>query len=302
MTSAREIVIGLGGRWVRSGGTVRCPAHEDRSPSLSVSQTRDGRPLVFCHAGCSQRDVIDALRARNLWTGEARPDPSYPGRVTLPHDGIVQSDDRERMDKARSIWDAAHPIGGTLGEAYLLSRAIKRPIIGWPDALRFASAILHAPSKSVLPAMIAAVTDGAGTVTAIQRTYLDHGGEKKADVKPAKMTIGPMGNGAVRLGRQPRSMMGIAEGVETALSASQLYHIPVWATLAANRLGKLHIPKSVESLIIFADAGEVGMEAAFDAADTYERPGLRVDVMPPSVHHKGQYSDFNDVIQERQRA
>ena len=43
----------------------RCPAHEDRNPSLSVKQ-RNGRVLVHCHAGCPQDAVLDALAAQGL--------------------------------------------------------------------------------------------------------------------------------------------------------------------------------------------------------------------------------------------
>ena len=43
----------------------RCPAHEDRNPSLSVKQ-HNGMPLVHCHAGCPQDDVLDALAAQGL--------------------------------------------------------------------------------------------------------------------------------------------------------------------------------------------------------------------------------------------
>ena len=44
------------GRWL-----ARCPAHEDRSPSLSVRELEDGRVLVNCFAGCGAIDVLDAL-------------------------------------------------------------------------------------------------------------------------------------------------------------------------------------------------------------------------------------------------
>lgn len=52
-------------------GVCRCPAHDDRSPSLSVRE-RDGKVLVHCHAGCPQTDVIEALRARGLWPERER--------------------------------------------------------------------------------------------------------------------------------------------------------------------------------------------------------------------------------------
>jgi hypothetical protein len=44
------------GRWI-----ARCPAHEDRSPSLSVHETDDGRVLVHCFAGCSVDSVVGAV-------------------------------------------------------------------------------------------------------------------------------------------------------------------------------------------------------------------------------------------------
>ncbi len=46
--------------------SVHCPAHEDKTPSLSVTQ-QQGAPLVHCHAGCSQEEVIAVLRERGLW-------------------------------------------------------------------------------------------------------------------------------------------------------------------------------------------------------------------------------------------
>jgi hypothetical protein len=51
----------------RGGATVHCPAHDDGRPSLTVNVGRDGRLLVHCQTGCTQRAVIDALRERGLW-------------------------------------------------------------------------------------------------------------------------------------------------------------------------------------------------------------------------------------------
>jgi len=44
------------GRW-----SARCPAHEDRSPSLSIRELEDGRVLIHCFAGCETGDVLAAL-------------------------------------------------------------------------------------------------------------------------------------------------------------------------------------------------------------------------------------------------
>ena len=61
-----EIARVLGGRRVGSRWMARCPAHEDRSPSLSIGE-RDSRVLVHCFAGCEQEVVLASLRARGLW-------------------------------------------------------------------------------------------------------------------------------------------------------------------------------------------------------------------------------------------
>ena len=63
---AEEIARALRGRRSGRGYVARCPEHDDRLPSLTITE-RDGRVLVHCHAGCSQVDVIGALRARGLW-------------------------------------------------------------------------------------------------------------------------------------------------------------------------------------------------------------------------------------------
>jgi hypothetical protein len=43
------------------GWLARCPAHDDRNASLSVGEGRDGRALVFCHAGCRTADIMAAI-------------------------------------------------------------------------------------------------------------------------------------------------------------------------------------------------------------------------------------------------
>jgi len=54
------------------GWSARCPAHEDRRPSLSVSEGDDGRALVRCHAGCTVESICDAvgLRLSDLMTDD----------------------------------------------------------------------------------------------------------------------------------------------------------------------------------------------------------------------------------------
>lgn len=46
---------------------AQCLVHEDKNPSLSICDGRDGKILVHCHAGCAQEEVVDALKIRGLW-------------------------------------------------------------------------------------------------------------------------------------------------------------------------------------------------------------------------------------------
>jgi len=64
--TAETIAKALGGRKAGSGWVARCPAHDDRTPSLSLADGHDGRLLVKCWAGCSACDVLAALRRCKL--------------------------------------------------------------------------------------------------------------------------------------------------------------------------------------------------------------------------------------------
>lgn len=60
------------------GKLVHCAAHDDKTPSLSVTVTPEQKVLFRCHAGCSQQSLVDALKAKGLWDttpSDARPTP-----------------------------------------------------------------------------------------------------------------------------------------------------------------------------------------------------------------------------------
>lgn len=67
-------------RWI-----AKCPAHEDRSPSLSIREVDDGKTLVQCFGGCSALDVLDAVGLE--WAALFPPNghkPATPSRSTIP--------------------------------------------------------------------------------------------------------------------------------------------------------------------------------------------------------------------------
>lgn len=78
MTNALAIAKALDHNFRTSGDgfVCRCPVHDDDMPSLKVSDGKDGKILVHCHAGCDPKSVIGEIDARGLWprtTREALP-------------------------------------------------------------------------------------------------------------------------------------------------------------------------------------------------------------------------------------
>lgn len=74
--NAQIICETLGGKPIGQDRYIaRCPAHDDKSPSLSITQK--DRVLVYCHSGCTQEQVISALRNRGLWYETTRKAPKF---------------------------------------------------------------------------------------------------------------------------------------------------------------------------------------------------------------------------------
>lgn len=67
--TADSLAHGLNARRSGSCWMAKCPGHDDKNPSLSIREV-NGKVLLHCHAGCTQGDVIDALKVRGLWQTE----------------------------------------------------------------------------------------------------------------------------------------------------------------------------------------------------------------------------------------
>jgi DNA primase len=64
--TTESIVRALKARRSGTDWMAKCPAHDDKNPSLSIRDA-DGKVLLHCHAGCGQREVIAALKAQGIW-------------------------------------------------------------------------------------------------------------------------------------------------------------------------------------------------------------------------------------------
>ena len=255
MAAADAIAKALGGRKAGSGWIARCPAHDDREPSLSIRDA-DGKVLVRCHAGCAQRDLIVVLRERGLWDGKSR-SPLRRWRLcsTIQQKRVPpEPSDAGRTGYALGIWQSAIQASSTLVETYLASRGLK---LSPPPSLRFHRGLQH-PSGGVWPCMLALVTRGADNAPlAIHRTFLARDGRGKASVDPVKMMLGPCRGGAVRLS-QPSDMLMVGEGIETCLAAMQATDHPAWAALSTSGLRALDMPDYVRDVIVLADGDDPG--------------------------------------------
>lgn len=67
-----------------------CPAHNDKSPSLSIRNTEDGKVLMHCFAGCPTTDITMAigLDLQDLFPGDKRPQ-SGPSKSAIRHEQAV---------------------------------------------------------------------------------------------------------------------------------------------------------------------------------------------------------------------
>ena len=188
----------------------------------------------------------------------------------------VRDDEALRKAAARA-WHAAEPLcDGDPAVARLRSRAIDLP--GWPEALRYAPG-----------AMLGKIVDSDGRGVNVHRTFLPSG--------PKKYMAGRMPPGsAIRL--MPHvGILGVAEGIETALSVYLLFGVPCWAAGDAGHVASFAPPPDVRALCFYADndANFVGQLAAYNAARRLEAKGLSVAVKVPDDVG----TDWNDVLRQR---
>ena len=278
--NAQDITKALGGRWSGNSGSARCPAHRDKTPSLSIKDDGAGRLLTYCHAGCSPRDVWAALQDRGLVERKGdRPSKGWRRRhersrerpETASVESLMPAINVRNQDYALEIWEASQPAEGTLVEEYLLGRGIIPPI---PPAIRYHPALKHGPSGLVFPCLVAAACNVNRQVTGIQRIYLTCDGQK-VPVDRAKMALGPLRGSAVRLGRATDTVC-LTEGIEDGLALQQMMHRPAWAVLGAKNFKNVELPDNIETVILAPDGDEAGQAVIRETVDRLIKLGRKV--------------------------
>lgn len=253
----------------------------------------------FC-SGCGPGD---GMKLAMEWTGQSFKDCAARIDQICGH---VQQDnnqvsDHDRAEKTRrrlvqigkELQPAADldPVG-----RYLRHRGIK----GVPsDYLRFHPAIGYYDGgyKGDYPAMVAAFRRPDGAIETFHVTYLTKDGHK-ANVRAARKVVGAqqgLSGCAIRLSGIA-DHIGIAEGIETALSVTQMYGLPCWSCYSANGMEAFQPPEGVKKVTIYpdSDANFTGQAAATACAKRLAFAGFNVELIPfPAVG-----TDYNDLLME----
>lgn len=202
-------------------------------------------------------------------------------------DGVPKKDfsPNQKLNNAMANWKKAEPLKDTNVKEYLLERGI--------------TTLPARAVKCLNGNMFAIATDENGIPHYSHETMLD--GNKKANVEVQKKLLGLQENSeyansvAIRL-FDVSSTLGIAEGIETALSAAQIYGCNVWSTINSGNMKKFKAPLGVNHLIIFADNDKNGTGLA--AAMTCGNKNIlsNNDVEKVTIRWTGQVEDFNDML------
>lgn len=285
----------------RAGNELKacCPFHADRTPSFTI-YADDRRAHCF---GCGwSGDVLDFVQQAY--------GVKLPGAIDMLDGGALRELEQQRAPArakvdmrpvAQRIVNSSVPIEGTPAAVYLRSRGIT---MDTPQTLRFAriappqiegNGLVAANGTDPLPTLIAIVTDAAGQLVGLQRTYLTEKGEK-AETKPTdtdrkpkvKYSLGNVVGGAIQLGPLSASML-VTEGLEDGLTLAQALGRSVWVAAGTSMLPQMVFPEVTRAIVIGADGDAAGEAAAAKAAAAFTSRGLATRIMRPAAGYK----DFN---------
>ncbi|MBS1991699.1 MAG: toprim domain-containing protein [Cyanobacteria bacterium SZAS LIN-3] len=297
-----------------SGKTlVSCCFHSDRTPSLSLNLDTGWYHCFACGAGGDlidfymRRYSVDFKQAKRDLGGQ---DSWHSQRVVAPVNQIVAKP-RALLswESARKLWNKGQAIAAVdpVGK-YLARRGLT--LTAYPTSLRYVPALGYfsdsAEPVGYFPAMLAIFQNQEEQVTAFHKTYLTEDGQKLTlqidNFKAKKLSRPTVDEGirgsAIRLGPVDK-VVAIAEGIETALSYSQLTGVPTWASGYAGGIPTVWLPPSVETVHICIDNDDAGMKAATALEARLLSEGKQVIKKPlPSAWTARKGADWNNVIME----
>ena len=264
-------------------GTQRCPCPVpscNQGPrDTACSVTIDADDGFVAH--CFRCGWVTSWRSRQAM----RSSPRRPAPMAAP-----RGDKRPFDSYLSSIFNGAEPLRGTIGQTYLERRGCFVPEC---QDVRF-----HRNLRG-FPAIVSRVTDAiTNQPITLHLTLLRPDGSGKADVSPNKIFMPgyAKAGGCIRLvdDAEIEHGLGLAEGIETALSVMATGWSPVLATCDAGNLAIFPVLNGIESLTVFADNDKsgTGQRAAEEVVQRWRAAGRETRIiLPPALG-----ADWNDEV------
>jgi putative DNA primase/helicase len=285
----RAIARATGGDVVGREVVAPGPGHSRNDRSLSIRPTAGGI-LVHSFAGDGWQECQDHVARQIGLEISRRRGPSPDQRhFNAERKGDARLDaqrEAERITSAVRLFNEAHGPYGSPVEAYLRSRKIALGL-GAGEWVRFHPACPFAGQRA--PTMICLVRDmKTDEPRAIHRTALDRDGNGIEINGHKRLSLGPIGGGAVKITSHADvySDLGVGEGLETTLSLRFIRDFgqrPLWALLSAVNLSKLPTFPSLRKLWIATDHDAAGLRAARSLADRWRSAGREVLCFIPTT-------------------
>jgi putative DNA primase/helicase len=248
---------------------------------------KEGRGTYYC-SQCGPGDGMTLLRKFTGWTFKTAAEEidKIIGTVATqqPRPSTKLAD---RLEGLKRILDQAR-------SPHLVSDYLhRRGLSVTSEILQGHHGLWHAETRRAVPAVVAPVHDIQGNLRSVARIFLD-------DVTPRKKLAPAVGtvNGAAVWLYAAAPVMGVSEGIETALACRELFGLPTWSALSARGVESFEPPSECEVLRIFADndSNGAGQCAAYTLAARLTRAGLYTEVIIPPVRD----TDWLDVLTHRE--
>jgi putative DNA primase/helicase len=282
---ARRLNGSVSGRWIN----VRGPYHRAADRSLGIRFHPAAPDGFYIHslAGDDEDECRAYVKSLIHKVNGGFSDICEPGHA--PHANAAG-----RKNRAMALWQQGTSPTGTLLEPYLNSRRCTLEGILGSDVIRFHPDCPFGTLR--VPAMLALITDAVtGEPIGVHRTAIKDDGSGKRFGADSKRALGIARSGAVRL-HAASEHLGIAEGVESALSAAQVFGAAVWATLSSGGIARFPVLRGIKQLTVFADHDQPGMAAAATCCRRYNAAGIDAEIRYPIQPG----TDWNDFVRQEQ--
>jgi putative DNA primase/helicase len=274
----------LGSDYVNTKKHGKCPKSGEGCDRYRFSDV-NGRGNFFCGCSDGDKDGFELLQCVKGWSfheackriedviGECPKDDDWKDQKPK-----VTAAERIQKDVIQYIPKSE----------YLNKRGLEvAPGLCWIKSLDFYN---DGKKSGSYPAMLAPVVRD-GKLLTYHATYLFRNGEKFRKILPADTSL----QGACVQLYPAQDVLGVAEGIETAIAAKMLTDIPTWSVLNTSLMKSWKPPSRIKKVVIFGDNDEnfAGHSAAYTLAHRLKKTcSVELEVrFPPETG-----TDFNDLL------